>query len=170
MALIKDRRIIADSWRALRDDEGAPNDGPVLLSWQRWCDERAAWRGRAGPIGVRVSPEVRAGEIRPDLDRLALIALEFPKFGDGRPYTTARILRERYGYTGEIRAVGDVFRDQLAFMARCGFDAFEIKPGHDAGDALDGFGELSVAFQPAADGVPAALRRRRRARPGGAKN
>lgn len=161
MALVKEGRVVADPWRALADDEGAPNAGPVLISWRRWQAEREGWRGRHEPVGVRVPPEVPVREIAADLANFALVALEFPKLVEGRPYSTARLLRGRYGFAGEIRAVGEIIRDQLAFLARCGFDAFEIKPGHDADDALGAFGEISVALQPAGDGIPDALRCRR---------
>ena len=167
MALIKEGRIVADPWRALADDEDAPGAGPVLLSWRRWRAERDGWRGRGAPLGVRVPPEVPAREIAADMANFALVALEFPKLVEGRPYSTARLLRGRHGYTGEIRAVGEIIRDQLAFLARCGFDAFAIKPGHDAVGALAAFGEIQVALQPAGDGIPEALRRRR-SRLGGA--
>lgn len=166
MALVKNGRLVVDGWHPLGDDERAPEHGPVLIPWPRWCAERAVWRQRSGAVGVRLPVEVRVAEVAPDLDRLALVALEFPKFGDGRPYTTARLLRERHHYAGEIRAVGDVFRDQLAFMSRCGFDAFDLKPGHAAEHALEAFDEIAVALQPAADGVPEALRWRRAARRG----
>ncbi len=161
MALIKNGRVVADPWRALADDESCPNAGPVLLSWRRWRAEREGWRGRPEPVGVRVPPEVPAGEIAADLANFALVAFEFPKLVEGRPYSTARLLRGRYGFAGEIRAVGEVIRDQLAFLSRCGFDAFEIKPGHDAEAALAAFGEISVALQPAGDGIPESFRRRR---------
>jgi uncharacterized protein (DUF934 family) len=95
-----------------------------------------------------VPPEVPAHEIAADLAHFALVALEFPKLGEGRPYSTARLLRERHGFVGEIRAIGEVVRDHLPLLARCGFDAFQLKPGHDAGDALAAFGEITVALQP----------------------
>ena len=96
------------------------------------------------------------------LDEVTLLAVEFPKFTDGRGYSIARILRDRYGYTGELRAVGDVLHDQLLFMARCGFDAFELKAGKDIDGALAAFDAFSVYYQGAAD-EPEPLWRRARA-------
>ena len=89
-----------------------------------------------------------------------MIAIDFPAFKDGRGFSQARLLRERYGYKGEIRAVGDVARDQMFFMARCGINAFEVKPGRSLEDALKAFNDFSVTYQPAADdGRPFFLRR-----------
>ena len=90
-------------------------------------------------------------DLAQSLGGVALVAVEFPKYVDGRGYSTARILRERYGFDGELRAVGNVLRDQLQYMERCGFDAFELEEGKDAEAALDAFGEISVAYQGAAD-------------------
>ncbi len=159
MALIKEGRVVADPWRALADDDGAPNEGAVLLSWRRWQAERDAW-ARAAPVGVRVPPEIPARVIAADLSHFALVALEFPKLGEGRPYSTARLLRERHGFAGEIRAIGEIIRDHLPFLARCGFDAFALKVGHSPVDALAAFGEITVALQPAGGGILDTARRR----------
>lgn len=158
MALIKDARVVADPWRSLAADEAVPNDRPVVISWERFQAERAAWIARGQPLGVRVPPEVPAGDIAAELSNFALVALEFPKFADGRAFSTARLLRERYGFKGELRAVGEVLRDQLLFMARCGFDAFAIADERAAA-ALGAFREITVAYQPAADGTVPAFRR-----------
>lgn len=159
MALIKDARLVADPWHRLADDEAVPNDRPVIVSWKRFQTERAAWIARGQPLGVRVPPEVTADAIAAELPHFALVALEFPKFTDGRAFSTARLLRERHGFKGELRAVGEVLRDQLLFMARCGFDSFEIADARAAG-ALHAFREITVAYQPAADGATPAFRRR----------
>jgi uncharacterized protein (DUF934 family) len=158
MALIKDERLVTDPWHSLADDEAVPNDRPVIVSWKRFQAERAAWAGRGQPLGVRVPSDVPADAIAAELPHLALVALEFPKFADGRAFSTARLLRERCGFKGELRAVGEVLRDQLLFMARCGFDAFEIAEAC-AADALPAFREITVAYQPAADGALPAFRR-----------
>jgi uncharacterized protein (DUF934 family) len=99
--------------------------------------------------------------IADDVGRLGLVALEFPRFTDGRPYSHARLLRQRLGYRGELRAVGNVLRDQLLFMRRCGFDAFELPDGADVAAWLSAFDEISVFYQPAADGAPPAMELRR---------
>ena len=90
-------------------------------------------------------------EIADDLSHLALVAIEFPKFTDGRGYTLARLLRERHGFTGEVRAVGQVLRDQLFYLARCGFNAFELAAGKDLDAALHGFRDFAAGYQAAAD-------------------
>jgi len=150
MPLIKDgQRLHDDPWRMLADEEPVPAFEPVAVSLPRWREERAALLGRNAPVGIRLASDEHAHEIADDVGTLSLIALEFPTFKDGRPYTTARLLRERYGYTGELRAVGDVLRDQLLFMRRCGFDAFELRKEADAGAVDAALGAFSHVYQPA---------------------
>lgn len=148
MTLIKDRAIAPDPWRHA-DADGPLPEGDVIVPLRRFVAEREALFGRPGRIGVRLEPDDDPQTLAADLDRLAVVALAFPKFTDGRAYSHARILRERLGFAGEIRAVGDVLRDQLLPMARCGFDAFELRADKDAHDALIAFEEFSVFFQPA---------------------
>ncbi|MFO1421669.1 MAG: DUF934 domain-containing protein [Candidatus Competibacteraceae bacterium] len=158
-SVIKDRRIVEDRWRHVADDAELP-DGPAIVSLARWTRERALLLERGEPIGVRLPNTANVAALAGDLSRLEVVALEFPKFADGRAYSQARLLRERCGYRGEIRAVGDVLRDQLLFMARSGFDAFELRADRDPDDALEAFGEFSESYQPAAD-QPLPLFRRR---------
>ena len=172
MPLIKDGRLAEDSWTVLDDDAPAAAGAPVIVGLERWRDERAALIAREGPLGLRLRSDQSPAEVAGDLTHFALVALEFPKFGDGRAFSYARLLRERYGFAGEVRAVGEVLHDQLVFMHRCGFDAFEIA----AEDALDrwlaALGEISVWYQPTGDGRPVALslrQRRQAARAGAAK-
>jgi uncharacterized protein (DUF934 family) len=140
-----------DSFVHLPDEAEIPPHGDVIVSWSRWKRERAALARHAGRLGVRLPSDTKVDEVAPDLERFAVVAVEFPSFTDGRGYSIARLLRERYGYRGELRAVGDVLRDQLFFMARCGFDAFEIAPRKSAEDALAALTEITVRYQPAAD-------------------
>ena len=121
MALIKDGAVVDDAWITVSDDAALP-DAPVIVSFDRWKAERDHLIGRNAPLGIRLASGQSPDEIAGDLDRFSLVALEFPVFTDGRAFTSARILRERYGFFGEIRAVGDVLRDQILFMMRCGFD------------------------------------------------
>ena len=165
MPLIKDGRVIPDPWIPVGDDAPLPATGAVIVTLPRFRAETQALWGRGAPLGVRLKSSELAHEIGADAGQLGLIALEFQTFRDGRPYSTARLLRQRWGFTGELRAVGDVLRDQLLFMHRCGFDAFEVADE----TAVDGWrkamAEFTVFYQTAADGrLPArALRDVRRA-------
>jgi uncharacterized protein (DUF934 family) len=162
MALIRDDSLVEDDFRLLTDDEAAPATGAVIVSLARWQKEREALLARGAPVGVRLksdeSPELIAG----DLDRLAQVALEFPKFRDGRAYTYARMLRERYDFRGEVRAVGDVLMEQLHFMLRTGFNAFEIEGEDPLAQYRTAKAEFSVWYQPTGDGRPTAVSLRHR--------
>ncbi len=156
MPLIKNDELTADPWTSLGDEDALPEGAPAIVGLERWQAERETLARRNAPLGIRLRADQPPKEIAEDLDRFAVIALEFPKFGDGRAYSYARLLRERYGYRGELRAVGNVLRDQALFRLRCGFDAFEVAED----SALDGWraalGEISVVYQPTADGRPPA--------------
>ncbi|MNV80108.1 hypothetical protein D3C71_1736900 [compost metagenome] len=115
---------------------------------------------RDGGLGVWLQSHEQIEDIVDDLKYLQVIALDFPAFTDGRHFSSARLLRERYGYQGEIRAIGDVLRDQLFFMQRCGFDAFAVRPDRDPYDALKGLSDFSVTYQTGVD-QPLPLFRRR---------
>ena len=160
MSLIKDAAIVDDPWRHLGDDDPLPTEGYITLSLARWLAERESLVGRNSPLGIRVKSNEPLEPILPDLPRFAMVALEFPAFKDGRAYSKARLLRQRHNFVGEIRAIGDVLRDQLAFMRRCGFDAFEYS-GHIAGsDVLEAFTEISIVYQKAADSLRPVTARR----------
>ncbi len=150
MALIKDGAVVEDAWITVSDDAALP-DAPVIVSFERWQAERDRLKGRNAPLGIRLASGQSLDEIAGDLDWFSVIALEFPVFTDGRAFTTARILRERYGFFGEIRAVGDVLRDQILFMVRCGFDAFEMEAGENAEDWRAAVAEINIFYQAAAD-------------------
>ena len=154
MPLIKDGRLVDDPWQSVADDAPLPADGPVIVTLARWQAERDALLARGAPLGVRLESKHPAGQIAADLGHFALVALEFPMFRDGRAYSTARLLRERHGFKGEVRAVGNVLRDQFLFMHRCGFDAFEVKDARALEAWRDAMAEISVFYQPTADGRP----------------
>lgn len=156
--LIRQRELVADEWRTPEED---PNgvEHALILPLARWRTERDRWWLWAGRLGVRIGPADRVEELEPDLKRLALIAIEFPGPSEGRGYSQARVLRDRFRFTGEIRAVGHVKLDQLFFLARCGFDAFELSPGMDVLQALSTFAQFDVAYQPGARGSPTLKRR-----------
>src|SRR5690606_35754386 len=158
---IKDRKVVTDSWELWKDAGLPPTSGDWLVPLSLYRAERAALAGRAGRTGVVVaSDEVPTED--DDLKSLPLVGIDFPKFSDGRGYTTARLLRERFGYNGELRAVGDVLRDQLFYMARCGIDSFALKPGKDIQGALSAFDDFSTSYQAAVDQPQPLYRRARR--------
>ncbi len=152
MPLIKDGRLTSDPWIAVADDAELPATGAVVVSLTRFRAEREALLARGGPLGVRLKSSELAREIGEDTRHLGLIALEFSTFRDGRPYSTARLLRERYGFAGELRAVGDVLRDQFLFMHRCGFDALEVTEEKAVEAWRKAISEFTVFYQAATDG------------------
>ncbi|MBB3265386.1 uncharacterized protein (DUF934 family) [Azospirillum sp. OGB3] len=162
MPLIKDGRIVEDEWVAVADGEPVPADRPAIVTFERWQAERASFDGRNAALGVRVKSGTLAPVIAPDLDRFALVAIEFPKFRDGRGFSTARELRERYGYSGEIRAVGHVIPDQYRFLLRTGFTSAEAPETTNPESWARALTEITVAFQPSLDDPqPLSLLRRR---------
>jgi uncharacterized protein (DUF934 family) len=161
MALIRNRAIAADSWQRL-DDGALPAHGDVIVPPAVWLAERERLLARDGRVGVLLQPNDEPETVARDLARFGVIAVHFPVFTDGRGYSTARLLRERYGYRGELRAVGDVQRDQLFYLWRVGFDAFALREGEDATAALAAFDDFSEVYQAAVD-RPSPLFRRRAA-------
>lgn len=155
MALIKlidDEPVIeANDWAHPENDAPLPAEAPIVVSLERWKAEHDALAARNAPVGIRLRSDERIDQIAEDLANLPLVELDFPNMNDGRHFTSARLLRERHGYRGEIRATGQVLRDQLFFMARCGFDAFELPADKDGEAALNAFREISVVYQPAVD-------------------
>ncbi|HEX4572140.1 MAG TPA: DUF934 domain-containing protein [Dongiaceae bacterium] len=157
MPLIKTGRVAADPFLQIADGEPLPAEGAIIVSLARWQEERGLIEPRHDPLGVRLKAADLVEQIAGDLDRLAVIALEFPKFNDGRALSQARLLRERYGYRGEIRATGKVVRDLLLFMHRCGFDAFATDDHVTAEVVRKSLATFSLSYQPAADGRPSVI-------------
>jgi uncharacterized protein (DUF934 family) len=162
MALLKGGKRVKDPWQRVGAEDSLPETGPVLVELERWQRDREALIARRAPIGVLLKSDEAPEELAPDLDALALIALEFPAFKDGRAYSSARVLRERYAFSGELRAVGDVLLEHLLFMHRCGFDAFEMESEDPEQDWQTAVADFDVWYQPTADGRPTALQRRNR--------
>ncbi len=167
MRIIRNRTIQTDEWR-LSPELGGESDasaaaGPLIVSLPHLIEDAEALLDRDSEIGVMLKPDDDLAEAEPYLSRLALVAIEFPKFNEGRGYSQARLLRNRYRFRGEIRAVGDVSRDRLAFLERCGFNAFVLRPGESLEAALPAFSEISLRYQPAEDAADTvwSLRRRR---------
>ena len=126
MAYFKHDGILADSWTYLAAGQTAPAKGQVILTQAQWSEQREALLAAKMPLGLKLEPGIDLDPLGPDLHRFALIALNFPKFSDGRSFSTAHLLRIVQGFAGEIRAIGDVLYDQMQLMQRCGIDAFEI--------------------------------------------
>ena len=167
MPLIKNDALIADAWAHPDDDEALPEGAPAIVSLERWQAERETLVKRNAPLGLRLGSDQPPELVLDDLERFQVIALEFPKFADGRAYSYARLLRERYGYPGELRAVGNVLRDFFPFLLRCGFDAFEVPEGARIEDWRDSRDAIGFAYQPAGD-APGFARRPARANGTGA--
>ena len=132
MPLVKDGKIASDAFIHVADDADIPSDGAILVSAARFLADPQTLAGRNSPTGVIWPNNRDLDDLGPYLDRLAAVALVFPTFRDGRAYSQARLLRERYKYHGELRATGQVLRDQFVFMLRAGFDTFEVKKDADA--------------------------------------
>ena len=126
MALWRLGGFADESWTRLADDAPAPPEGAVIVSLPRWLAERETLAARAAPVGVAVEAGADAQAHLPDLASRPLVALAFAKFADGRAFSYARLLRDRYGFKGELRATGDVLIDEISMMLRCGFTEFEI--------------------------------------------
>ncbi len=167
--LIRNRRVVADNWLRLKlaadgglngNSPAVPAEGDVIVPLKLWLERHDALAVRLGKTGVWLESNEGAELVAADIKRLPLIAVNFSSFADGRGYTTARLLRERYGYTGELRAIGDVGRDHLLNMQRCGFDAFDLREGENEADAIAAFDELPVAYQASAVEPQPMFRRR----------
>ena len=146
--LIKQREIVADAWQYADEDAAA---SAVIVPLARFLAEREQWLSSGKKLGVRLAPADSIETLAADLPKLSLVASEFGGIGEGRGYTHAQLLRRRYDFKGEIRAVGKIQRDQVFYMARCGFDAFEFPEGTDLKVALTAFDDFDVAYQPSAD-------------------
>ena len=164
--VIKQRQVVADdTWQLFKpaahgSSSVVPPPGDVIVPLALWIDQRASLMSRAGRLGVWLDSHEEPAAIAGDLGRFALVALNFPQSGDGRGYSSARLLRERFGYKGELRAIGDVVRDHLFFLASCGFDSFLLREGEDPEEALTGFDDVSDAYQASVE-RPLPLFRRR---------
>jgi uncharacterized protein (DUF934 family) len=163
--IIKDRSVVSDPWQLLKsaDDGGVPPVPPVgdvIVPLVLWRAERDSLRFRAARIGVWLDSDEDPALIAEELPLFGVVAVDFPKLANGRGYSTGRLLRERYGYRGELRAIGDVQRDQLYFLWQCGFNAFALRAGEDPQEALAAFGDFSETYQTSVE-RPLPLFRRR---------
>ena len=158
--IVVTREVVDDPWRHLEDSDPLPESGPITVSWARWTAERDTIKRAPAELGVRIPNTVPTAEIGAEAGRFGLIAVSFPNFGDGRAFSQARVLRDRYDFRGELRATGYVLRDQLLFLQRCGIDAFELPEKALAENWLAAFDEYDVFYQPAEDNRPWIARQR----------
>jgi uncharacterized protein (DUF934 family) len=152
-------QVVADAWQLIEDGaawDGAPGALIPLATALAQADRLA----QSAPLGVWLSPSDEPAQVVPLFESIALIAVQFPKFGDGRGYSTAALLRTRYGWHGELRAIGDVLRDQLFFLKRVGFDSFALRPDRNPDDALASLADFSDSYQGSVDPALPAFRRR----------
>jgi uncharacterized protein (DUF934 family) len=160
MPLVKGGKIIDDHFVHVAEGAELPSAGSVLVSAARFLQDPERLFARSGKVAVIWPNNRDLDDLVPYLERIGCVALVFPTFRDGRAYSQARLLRERYLYRGEMRATGQVLRDQFVFMLRAGFDAFEVKKQADAEAFAQTVQRYSVFYQPTGDGRVTALHRR----------
>lgn len=160
MPLIENGKLIEDRFVRVSDDEALPEGAAVLIGIDRFLKEAEALKGRQAPVGVIWPNNRPISEIAPYLGQLSLIALVFPIFRDGRAYSQARLLRERLGWRGPLRATGNVLRDQFLLMERSGFDQIDAVKEADAKAFDEAVHRYTVFYQPATDERPSLLRQR----------
>jgi uncharacterized protein (DUF934 family) len=162
--IIKHRQVVVDNWLLLKPAADGSLDVPasvdVVVPLATWFERREALIARGGQIGVWLDSHEEPASIAGDLRHFSIIAVNFPQFTDGRGYSIARLLRERYNWRGELRAIGDVLHDQLFYLSRCGFDAFALRSGQDPHAALAAFGDFSEAYQASVERPQPLFRRR----------
>lgn len=153
MKVIKDNQVIDDDWTLIKEieDDATPPTGKVILPFHFWKEHREQLLQQNDEQAVWIDGDTETELLVDDLPSFSLIALDFPAFKDGRSYSHARLLRQRYAFAGELRAIGNVLRDQLFYMMRCGFDSYQLTEGKDAEAALKSFNDFSVRYQAAAD-------------------
>ncbi len=158
--LIKHQKLAADDWKLIQEGDAFPASGDVIVPLSLWLAKRDALLARIGRTGVWLKPDDEPSALATDFAVLPLIAVHFPAFTDGRGYSTARLLRERYGYTGKLRAIGDVLRDNIFYLSRVGFDAIALRDSEDAKEALSAFKDFTEAYQISVERPQPLFRRR----------
>jgi uncharacterized protein (DUF934 family) len=163
--------VVADHWQVLRPSADGPvvvPSGRVIVPLAQWLDQQAGLAAR-GEVGVWLAGTDDPAKLASSLPALSLIAIDFPKFTDGRGYSIAYLLRSRFGYRGELRAIGDVLPDQLFYMKRVGFDAFAVRADKDIRQALRSLRPFTDVYQGSWDNAVPAFRRHERAWPSARK-
>ena len=164
-SIIKQRKVVADSWQLLKPRAAGgvlpiPESGDIIVPLAVWLDQRNVLPSRPGRLGVWLDGDDEPTLIAEDLKNFGVVAVYFPQFADGRGYSLGRLLRERYGWRGELRAIGDVLPDQLLYLSRCGFDAFALREDRDPHSALGAFSTFSESYQTTAEHRLPLFRRR----------
>lgn len=158
--LLKDNQIIEDSWAFLDDSAETLPSGNILLSLEQWQQFSDQLSQHNGELGLWLEGNAEIDTVIDSLQQLSLIAIKFPKFVDGRGFSLARLLRERYNYNGELRAIGEFIRDQLYLLKRCGFNAFQLTEDQDLSEASKSLSDFSETYQVSADQQEPLFRRR----------
>jgi len=158
--LLKDNQIIDDSWLILDDSAETLPSGNILLSLEQWQQFSDQLSQHNGELGLWLEGNAEIDAVIDSLQQLSLIAIKFPKFVDGRGFSLARLLRERYNYNGELRAIGEFIRDQLYLLKRCGFNAFQLTEDQDLSEASKSLNDFSETYQVSADQQEPLFRRR----------
>lgn len=148
MQIIKDRKITEDHWQFVADDQETPQTGDITVSVSRWLSDKEALTRRDGKTGLRIASTDALEDIAGDIASMPLIELNIAMFGDGRSFSQAWLLRNRYHYRGEIRAVGNYLIDQIFYLHRTGVDAFQLDESRKPETALAALNDFSVAYQP----------------------
>jgi uncharacterized protein (DUF934 family) len=153
MQVIKDKVVVNDDWQLIREieNDAAIPEGNTVVPFAYWKANRDELLKRDTEHAVWIDGDTETENLLDDLEHFSIIALDFPAFKDGRSYSHACLLRQRYGYKGDLRAIGDVLRDQLFYMQRCGMDSFEVREDKDIEDAIKSLNDFSVRYQAAAD-------------------
>lgn len=163
MTILRDGQLLEDTWTLIQDGSTgvSPTGGNVIVTLARWGTEREALLSSHAAVGVLVPNTADIEAVYPQIQDRPLIALQFPAFADGRALSQAVVLRKRLGFRGELRAVGDVIRDLVFWLGRCGFDSIVPRPDQRLEDCRAALTELTVAYQAAADAhTPVWIRRR----------
>ncbi len=150
MQILKNRHLIQDTWKTLSADD-APVDGDIIVPFTRWKADKDTFDSHNGKVGVLISSDTNIDEVIENLSHFDLIALNFPKYTDGTCFSYAFLLRERHNFTGELRAVGDIFRDQFTYLERCGIDAIQLEDEEALEIGKRSFEDMSFVYQSSAD-------------------
>jgi uncharacterized protein (DUF934 family) len=161
MPLIKDGKFVQDRFIFIPDGQAFPDEGGVMVTFDRFQSECATLLAHHRPVAVRLASSQNPEVLKDELANIDAIALEFPIFRDGRAFSWARMLRQRFGYKGEIRAVGHFLYDQLAFMMRVGFDAFDVRQDFRIEEFDRAMREMTYVYQPSTDGRKTVMQIRR---------